>query len=93
MTGGDETFHVTIVSTGETVAISAGRTGVERLAEIGIDVPVIPEQGICGACLTGALERDPDHRDLVLIDEERAANDQMTLCCSRAKSPVLLLDL
>ncbi len=45
MTGGDETFHVTIVSTSETVAISAGRTGVERLAEIGSDVPVIPRTG------------------------------------------------
>ena len=89
----DESFHVTIDSTGETVEIPAGRTIVEMLTEVGIDVSVSCEQGICGTCLTGVLKGDPDHRDLVLTDEERAANDQMTLCCSRAKSPVLLLDL
>lgn len=89
----DQAFQVTIASSGETVEIPIGRSIVERLAEIGIDVPVSCEQGICGTCVTGVLEGEPDHRDLVLTDEERAANDQMTLCCSRAKSPVLLLDL
>jgi vanillate O-demethylase ferredoxin subunit len=49
--------------------------------------------GICGICLTGRLEENPYHRDFVLTDEERAANNQMILCRSRAKSPVLLLDL
>ena len=30
---------------------------------------------------------------MFLTDEERAANDQMTLCCSRAKSELLVLDI
>jgi vanillate O-demethylase ferredoxin subunit len=34
----------------------------------------------------------PDHRDVYLADEERAANDQFTPCCSRAKSAMLVLD-
>jgi vanillate O-demethylase ferredoxin subunit len=34
-----------------------------------------------------------DHRDLYLTDEERAANDQFTPCCSRARTPLLVLDL
>jgi vanillate O-demethylase ferredoxin subunit len=35
----------------------------------------------------------PDHRDAYLTPEEQAANDQMLLCCSRAKSARLVLDL
>ncbi len=50
-------------------------------------------RGIAGFVLRGGLEGAPYHRDFVLTDEERAANDQMTLCRSRAKSPVLPLDL
>jgi vanillate O-demethylase ferredoxin subunit len=35
----------------------------------------------------------PEHRDLYLSDEERERNDTFLPCCSRAKSPVLVLDL
>jgi vanillate O-demethylase ferredoxin subunit len=51
------------------------------------------EQGVCGTCLTRVREGVPDHRDLYLTPDERAANDQFTPCCSRAKSPRLVLDL
>jgi len=49
--------------------------------------------GFAGTVLQGASNKTPITEDLVLSDEERTANDRMTLCCSRAKSPVLLLDL
>ncbi|MGG9495433.1 2Fe-2S iron-sulfur cluster-binding protein, partial [Klebsiella pneumoniae] len=51
------------------------------------------EQGMCGSCITGVLDGIPEHRDSVLTAEEKADNDQITLCCSRAKSPLLVLDL
>ncbi len=51
------------------------------------------EQGMCGSCITGVLDGIPEHRDSVLTAEEKAGNDQITLCCSRAKSPLLVLDL
>jgi len=51
------------------------------------------EQGICGSCITDVIDGIPDHRDCVLTEEEKAENTQITLCCSRAKSPVLVLDL
>ena len=44
------------------------------------------EQGVCGTCLTGVLEGEPDHRDVFLTDAEKLANDRMTVCVSRAKS-------
>lgn len=57
------------------------------------EVPVSCEQGVCGTCLTRVLEGVPDHRDLYLTPDERAANYQFTPCCSRAKSRRLVLDL
>ena len=35
----------------------------------------------------------PDHRDVILTDEERASNKVMQICVSRAKSARLVLDL
>ena len=48
---------------------------------------------MCGTCLTRILEGEPDHKDAYLTPEEQAANDQFTPCCSRANSPLLVLDL
>ena len=66
---------------------------VQALAAAGVEVQTSCEQGVCGTCLTRVLEGEPDHRDLYLTPEEQAANDQFTPCCSRAKSPLLVLDL
>src|SRR3546814_15986663 len=63
------------------------------LAANGIDIPVSCEQGICGTCVTRVLRGEPDHRDLFMPDQEHAANDQFTPCCSRARSLRLVLDL
>src|SRR3546814_3687786 len=56
------------------------------LAANGVEIPVSCEQGICGTCVTRVLHGEPDHRDLFMTDEEHAANDQFTPCCSRARS-------
>lgn len=65
----------------------------KALAEAGVKVSVSCEQGVCGTCLTRVLSGIPDHRDQYLLDAERAANDRMLLCCSRALTPLLELDL
>ena len=90
---GDTAFDVRLASSGQVFTIAVGRTVVEVLAENGIDIPVSCEQGVCGTCLTRVTGGVPDHRDVYLTDEERAANDQFTPCCSRSKSAVLSLDL
>ena len=51
------------------------------------------EQGVCGACLTRVVSGEPDHRDFFLTPDEQRAGDQMTICCSRARTPRLVLDL
>lgn len=73
--------------------IPARHTVVEVLADTGIEIPTSCEQGTCGACLTPVLQGTQDHRDLVQTEEEHTNNDQMTLCCARALTEMLVLDL
>jgi len=92
-TSADGSFEVMLASSGRLLTVPADRTVVAVLAENGVEVPVSCEQGVCGTCLTRVLEGEIDHRDQFLLDDERAANDQFTPCCSRAKSRRLVLDL
>ncbi len=93
--GADESgaFQVTLASSQRVIDVPAGTTIVEALRAGGIEVPISCEQGVCGTCLTRVLSGEPDHRDLYLTDEERAANDQLLPCCSRSRTPMLVLDL
>jgi vanillate O-demethylase ferredoxin subunit len=89
----DGSFEVKLASSGRIVVVPKARSVVQALAEVGVDIATSCEQGVCGTCLTRVLEGEPDHRDLFLTPEEQAANDQFTPCCSRSKSPLLVLDL
>jgi vanillate monooxygenase ferredoxin subunit len=84
---------VKLASTGKTYRIAADQTVVHALQEHGIDILTSCEQGVCGTCITRVLEGEPDHRDLYFTDEEKSKNDQFTPCCSRSRSPLLVLDL
>lgn len=86
-------FVVKLARTGMTVPIPAGRTILECLQGAGIDVPYACGEGVCGSCVVNVLEGEPDHRDLVLTEAEKAKNQQILVCCSGAKSPNLVLDL
>ena len=92
-TSGDRAFEVRIASTGKTYAIPADQSITTALQAQGVDILVSCEQGVCGTCLTRVLEGQCDHRDSYLTPDERARNDQFTPCCSRAASPLLVLDL
>ena len=93
---GDEVateFTVRIASTGIGYPVPADRTIADVLTAHGVEVELSCEQGICGACLTPVLDGEPDHRDEVQTPDERAAGDRITICCSRARTPELLLGL
>ena len=82
-----------MASSGKVVVVPKDKTVVQALAAAGVEVQTSCEQGVCGTCLTRVLEGVPDHKDMYLTPEEQAANDQFTPCCSRSKTPVLVLDL
>jgi vanillate O-demethylase ferredoxin subunit len=92
-TSGDGSFEVRLARTGMTCQIPVNKSVMDVLLSHGVDVPFSCESGVCGTCLTAVLDGIPDHRDSFLTDAERAANDQFTPCCSRAKTATLVLDL
>ncbi|VVN73672.1 PDR/VanB family oxidoreductase [Pseudomonas fluorescens] len=89
----DGSFSVKVGSSGQIFEVPADKTVVQVLESHGIEIAMSCEQGICGTCLTRVLEGVPEHRDLFLTEDEQALNDQFTPCCSRSKTPLLVLDI
>lgn len=84
-------FQIKIASTGTIYHVSNDKTIVDVLREHGIEIETSCEAGLCSTCKVRYLEGEVDHRDLVLDDSEQ--RKYLTVCCSRAKSPMLVLDL
>lgn len=94
-TKGNDTdgFEVEVKSSGEVFWIPQDRSILDVLEDGGIDLVYDCQRGDCGICQVDVLEGEPEHRDVVLTEEEKAAGDVMHICVSRAKSKRLLLDL
>ncbi len=92
-TRADGSFSVKLARSGQVFDVPTDRSVVQVLESHGIEIPISCEQGVCGTCLTRVLEGVPEHRDMFLTEAEQASNDQFTPCCSRSKTPVLVLDL
>jgi phthalate 4,5-dioxygenase reductase subunit len=86
----DQPFEVCMRSNGQRLTIPVGSSILQVLRDAGITVPSSCESGTCGSCKTGLLDGHADHRDLVLLDEEKAS--QIMVCVSRGQGS-LLLDL
>jgi len=86
-------FDVVLAKSDRVLRIEAGNTILDTLLKAGLDVPYSCGEGVCGSCLVKVLDGEPDHKDMVLTRGEQAANNQMLICCSGAKSQRLVLDL
>jgi vanillate O-demethylase ferredoxin subunit len=93
LTRPQEAFKVRLAGRGIEIDVPSGVSIIDALARHGVQVDMLCQQGVCGTCLTDVLGGIPDHRDSFLTDSEKHANDKMMICCSRARSPVLILDL
>ena len=93
--GGTEeaSFEVVCQRSGLTVTVPPDKSILETLDEHGLTVVSSCQEGVCGTCETRVLSGVPDHRDSLLTEEEREANDYMMICVGRSKSPRLVLDL
>lgn len=87
----DTAFTVDLRKTGRTVDVPEDRSILEALRDAGVPTVSSCESGTCGTCKTRLLEGEADHRDMVLMDEERG--DHIMICVSRAKGESLALDL
>ena len=90
---GDVAFEVEIAATGAVHTIPADQSIIEALEAAGLDLMYDCQRGDCGICQTDVVSGVPDHRDVVLSEEEKAAGNVMQICVSRARSPRLVLDL
>jgi vanillate O-demethylase ferredoxin subunit len=86
-------FEVKIASSGQVLVVGKDESVVQALAKAGIHIETSCEQGVCGTCETRVLAGEPEHFDVCLSPDERAANDRFLPCCSRSKSACLVLDL
>lgn len=84
-------FRLTAARSKVTVDVGATETPAQVLDRAGVFVPTACEQGVCGTCAVRVLAGTPDHRDVVLTARERES--LITLCCSRAATPEIVVDL
>ncbi|MFE1587576.1 PDR/VanB family oxidoreductase [Streptomyces sp. NPDC058737] len=86
-------FEVVLARSGRTVAVPPDVSVLDAVREAGVEVLYSCTEGTCGTCETDVVEGEPDHRDSVLTDEERAAGETMLVCVSRCRGRRLVLDL
>ncbi len=76
---------------GDVIRVSATETLLQALRRSGHNVPSSCESGTCGTCRVKILHGEADHRDMVLMEDERQTC--IMPCVSRAKSAELVLAL
>jgi vanillate O-demethylase ferredoxin subunit len=86
-------FTVELAKSRRSIQVNQGQSILAALRAAGVRTVSSCEQGICGACEVRVISGIPDHRDSILSEAERAENTLMMLCCSGAKTPVLVIDL
>lgn len=86
-------FEVQLARTGRSVTVPADRRMIEALRDVLPGLSYDCEKGYCGACETRVLAGEPEHRDSVLTEDERAVGRTMMICVGRCRSERLVLDL
>ena len=89
----DTPFTVVLDRTGAEVEVTPQLSVLEAVRSAGVEVLSSCREGTCGTCETAVLAGDPDHRDSILDEAERAAGDCMFVCVSRSRGDRLVLDL
>lgn len=86
-------FEVELAMSGITVEVPPDRSVLQVVEEAGALVLSSCTEGTCGTCETAVLDGEVDHRDSILSPAQRAKNDTMFICVSRAACARLVLDL
>jgi vanillate O-demethylase ferredoxin subunit len=90
---GSAGFEIILARSDRTLQVPADKSILDVLLDDGVEVPFSCMDGVCGSCKIPVLEGMPDHRDVVLDAEERDLSRTIMVCCSRAFSERLVLDL
>lgn len=85
-------FQVQLGAGGPVLDVGPERSALETVLAARPGTPHSCRQGFCGTCKVRVLAGNPDHRDTVLAETQRA-DGQMLLCVSRANGGRLVLDI
>jgi tetrachlorobenzoquinone reductase len=85
-------YSVELRQSGKTVQVAPGVVLLDALLDAGVTLDHSCREGVCGACETKVISGDVEHHDLILTQQERAANQSMMVCVSRCRSGRLVLD-
>ena len=92
-TDGPQAFTLKLARRGLELQVPAQSSILDVLEAHDVIIPSVCKEGVCGTCECRILSGEADHRDVVLTDSERAANEVLMVCVSRAKGDCLVLDL
>ncbi|MFD5945291.1 PDR/VanB family oxidoreductase [Streptomyces collinus] len=92
-TGDNTAFEVELARSGKTLTVAPDVSVLDAVRAAGVEVLYSCTEGTCGTCETDVLDGEPDHRDSVLTDDERATGETMLICVSRCRGGRLVLDL
>jgi phthalate 4,5-dioxygenase reductase subunit len=87
----DKPFEVRLAKSGRVYEVAAHVSILDTLRRHGHVLASSCESGTCGTCRCRFTDGEPDHRDLVLSDDEK--RHDIMICVSRAKSSTLTLDI
>lgn len=76
-------FLATVASTGQKLTVPSGVTLLDTLISVGLPIPFLCRQGVCGECAIPIRGGQIEHRDHVFTTAEREAGNRMLSCVSR----------
>ena len=74
--------ELVLARSGKCVTVQAGETLVAAAERVGVSIPTSCGMGMCGACMTGVVSGEVEHRDQYLSDAERASGQWIMPCVS-----------
>lgn len=80
----NQAFEVVLPASGLRLTVPPERSILECLRSAGVAVTSSCESGTCGSCKVGLISGEVEHRDMVLLPEERAQH--IMVCVSRSHS-------
>jgi len=89
----DKPFELVLARSGLILTVPADKSVFDVVQQAGVSILGSCHEGICGTCEQIVLDGEVDHRDSILSEDERALNETMMICVSRACSERLTLDL
>lgn len=89
---GSQQAELVLARSGKTVTVNAGESLVDAAQRVGVTISTSCGMGMCGACMTGVISGEIEHRDQYLSDAERVSGKWIMPCVSGCTAGRLELD-